>query len=267
MQTEDGQIIHECLNDEYAEFGLLVDKYKEGIYALAYSKLGNFHDAQDITQETFIKAYTKLRTLKHWDSFAIWLGAIANNLCKQLIRSRSRRPDRDFTEDHPSEIIDKISIESYQDNSVYQSLNDALESLPETYRQVLALHYFSGMKSMDIARMLGVSLRTVTERLRMGRERLKEEMIDIMSATFKEQKLPAGFTFRIVELVKRIRIHPVPTIKGLPWGLSIVTGIIITIMSINPALVNFNDVGTPIFAPLPAETKVLKVGEIPFDVV
>jgi RNA polymerase sigma factor (sigma-70 family) len=267
MQTEDGQIIHECLNGNPAEFGLLVDKYKEGIYALAYSRLGNFHDAQDITQETFIKAYTKLRTLKYWDSFAMWLGAIANNLCRQLIRSRSRRPDRDFAEDNPPEIIDTISIKSYQDNSVYQSLNDALESLPETYRQVLVLHYFSGMKSMEIARMLGVSLRTVTERLKMGREKLREEMITMMGATFREQKLPAGFTIRIVESVKRIRIHPASTTtKGLPWGLSIATGIITTVMIINLATVRFNEVGTPIFAPLPAETKVLKVGEIPVDV-
>jgi len=60
MQTGDGQIISQCLNGNPAIFGVLVDKYKEGIYAFVYSKLGNFHDAQDITQETFSKAYQKL---------------------------------------------------------------------------------------------------------------------------------------------------------------------------------------------------------------
>ena len=59
MQTEDGQIIYQCCNGDSAMFGFLVDKYREGVYALAYSKLGNFHDAQDITQETFIKAFRK----------------------------------------------------------------------------------------------------------------------------------------------------------------------------------------------------------------
>lgn len=48
MQTEDRQIIHQCLNGDTAMFGFLVDKYKEGVYALAYSRLHNFHDAQDV---------------------------------------------------------------------------------------------------------------------------------------------------------------------------------------------------------------------------
>jgi len=64
MRTEDGHIIYKCLNGDRVAYGLLVDKYKESIYALAYSKLGNFHDAEDVTQEVFIKAYQKLRTLK-----------------------------------------------------------------------------------------------------------------------------------------------------------------------------------------------------------
>ncbi len=69
MRTEDGYIIHKCLNGDKAAFGLLVDKYKASIYALAYTKLGNFHDAEDVTQEAFTKAYQKLRTLRRYDSF------------------------------------------------------------------------------------------------------------------------------------------------------------------------------------------------------
>ena len=72
MRTEDGYIIQKCLNGDVAAFGLLVDKYKGSVYALAYTKLGNFHDAQDITQEVFLKAYQKLRTLKQWDKFLSW---------------------------------------------------------------------------------------------------------------------------------------------------------------------------------------------------
>ena len=64
MRTEDGYVIQKCLDGEQAAFGLLVDKYKESVYALAYSKLGNFHDAEDVAQEVFIKAYEKLSTLK-----------------------------------------------------------------------------------------------------------------------------------------------------------------------------------------------------------
>ena len=53
MRTEDGHIIHRCLNGEPEAFGLLVDKYKEGIYAFVYARLQDFRDAQDVTQEVF----------------------------------------------------------------------------------------------------------------------------------------------------------------------------------------------------------------------
>jgi len=149
MQTEDGQIISQCLNGDSAMFGFLVEKYKEGVYALAYSKLGNFHDAQDITQEAFIKAFQKLRTLKQRDSFALWISAIANNLCKNFIRSISRRPDSEFTEDQSPNTVDHSSMDSYRGNILHESLQEALDSLPEVYRQVLILHYFSGYRNMD----------------------------------------------------------------------------------------------------------------------
>ena len=73
MRTEDGYVVQKCLNGDSAAFGLLVDKYRESIYGLAYSKLGDFHDAEDVTQEVFIRAYQKLRTLKRYDSFLAWL--------------------------------------------------------------------------------------------------------------------------------------------------------------------------------------------------
>lgn len=87
MRTEDGYLIHKCLSGESEAFGFLVAKYKEAVYALAYSKLRNFHDAEDIAQEVFIKAYRKLHTLKRSDSFSAWLYAITSNLCKDWIRA------------------------------------------------------------------------------------------------------------------------------------------------------------------------------------
>ena len=266
MQTEDRQIIAQCLNGDSAMFGFLVEKYKEGVYALAYSRLHNFHDAQDIAQEAFIKAYRKLHTLKHWDNFALWLSAITNNLCKNFIRSKSRRPDRELADEQSQEIIDHTSVNSYRESLADESLKEALDSLPLIYRQVLVLHYLSGYTSMDISHLLGISVRTVAERLRVGRERLKEEMVNMMSATLKEQRLPAGFTFKIVEMVKKIRINPITQSKSLPWGLSLATGIIITIFCLNPYMSYFSHIDTPAGAPLPSETKVLKTGEIPVDI-
>jgi RNA polymerase sigma factor (sigma-70 family) len=84
VRTEDGYIIYRCLNGDSTAFGFLVDKFKEGVYAFAYERLHNFHDAEDVAQEVFLKAYRSLRTLRRWDSFASWLYRIILNLFLRL---------------------------------------------------------------------------------------------------------------------------------------------------------------------------------------
>lgn len=132
MRTEDGSVIHRCLSGEPEAFGLLVDKYREGIYAFAYAKLRNFHDAQDITQEVFVQAYRDLRRLRRRESFVFWLYRIASMRCKMWIRTHSRRIDRDFIEDQDPKILEGLSMDSYRDDQVHGSLREALDLLSET---------------------------------------------------------------------------------------------------------------------------------------
>jgi RNA polymerase sigma factor (sigma-70 family) len=82
MQMTDREIIDKCLNDDPTAFGMLVDKYKAIVYALAYSKLHNFQDADDVTQESFIKAYQNLHTLSQEDDFQAWIYGITKDICK-----------------------------------------------------------------------------------------------------------------------------------------------------------------------------------------
>jgi RNA polymerase sigma factor (sigma-70 family) len=273
MRTEDGHIIRECLNGDSASFGLLVDKYKESIYALAYSRLRNFHDAEDITQDVFLKAYRNLRTLRRWDSFLVWIRSIAINLCKNRIRAQSRRPDAESIEDQETQILDKVSADFYSDeqssisrDEALDSLNKALESLPEVYQQVLTLHYLGGMSGEQMSQFLGISHANVRQRLSRARRQLREETLAMMSSTYEQQSLPAGFTFRIVEAVKHIKIHPVPRMAGLPWGLSFATGIIVAVLSLNPRISMQNSMSASTSSPLSAKAKVLKTGEIPVDI-
>jgi RNA polymerase sigma factor (sigma-70 family) len=267
MRIEDGHIIYKCLNGEPEAFGFIVDKYKESVYAFAYTKLHNFHDAEDITQEVFIKAFRKLKTLKSWDRLPAWLYAITANLCKDWIKNKSKRPDQDFVEDKDPKILESNSIDSYREGLIIDLLHDAIDSLPEIYRQVLVLHYLGDMNSFEIAEFIGMSPGSIRERLSRARTLLKKEMLEMMTATFEGQRLKAGFTFRIVETVKNIRINPVSTTNGLPWGLSLVTGILITILSLNPYTSIPIQLNTFSGSPLFSESRVLKVGEIPVDVV
>jgi len=266
MRTEDACIVQECLNGESEAFGILVDKYKAGIYAYVYSKLGDFQDSEDVTQEVFLEAYRGLRTLRRWESFSFWLYRIARNLCGNSIRARSKKPDREYIEDQDVITLGVFSINSYRENQMDESLREALGSLSEGYREVLMLRYFGGMNSVDIARSLGTSPTAVRKRLSRARAQLREEMSAMMDTAFEGQRLPATFTFRIVETVKRIRINPMPRMAGLPWGLSAAVGIVIAVLSLNPQMNTPADISFLAGSPLLIESKVSKTGEMPVDI-
>ncbi|MEK7397702.1 MAG: sigma-70 family RNA polymerase sigma factor [Candidatus Poribacteria bacterium] len=272
MRTEDGSIIRECINGDSASWGLLVDKYKASIFALAYSRLRNFQDAEDVTQEVFLKAYTSLRTIRHWDNFVVWLRSVTINLCKNKIREQTRR--RDIVPiKQDMEALENASLDSYQEeqflswrNEALDSLDKALDSLPEQYRQILTLHYLGGMKGEEISKFLSISHGTVRQRLSRARAMLKEEVLVMISTDYEQRKLSASFTFRIVEAVKKIRINPPSMIKGLPWGLSVGAGFLMILLSLGSHIqINLPDIAMGL--PLPNDMKILKVGEIPVDVV
>jgi RNA polymerase sigma factor (sigma-70 family) len=262
MHSEDGFIIQKCLNGEPEAFGLLVDKYKASIYAFVYAKLHNFHDAEDVTQETFIKAYQKLRDLRKWDSFLAWLYCIASDKCRKFVRSQSARPDREFIEDQN---FKDNWIDTHSENA-YDSLHDALGSLPDIYREVLTLHYLGGMNTNQIATFLRVSPEAIRQRLSRARTQLKEEVLAMMSGTLPQHRLQASFTFRVVEILKKIKIQPTSSIKGLPYGLSLGAGLIFAFLMFGQHIqVNLSNIAMGL--PLPSEMKVLKVGEIPVEAV
>ena len=263
MRTEDGDIIHKCLTGDTAAFGLLVDKYKASVYALAYAKLGNFHDAQDITQEVFLKAYQKLRTLKHWDKFLSWLYAITSNMCKDFLRAKAKRPDSEYIADQDTARLERRSLASYHEDEVYQSLHETLAMLPEIHRQVLTLHYLGGMSCREIGQFLGVSPHAIAMRLNRARSKLKKEMLTLMDTHFAQQKLNPAFTFNIVEVIKRTRIQPNPQTPLIPVGFAALSLLALTLLCLTVPFDQFPAIGNMVGAPIPSETEVTEVGEIP----
>ena len=267
MRTGDGHIIRKCLDGDAEAFGFLVDKYKSSLYAFIYARVGDFHDAEDLTQEVFLNAYEKLGTLKRWDNFFAWLYSIAANRCKNYWRSQSRRPDTEYVEDQDVVRLDLPSLEAYQKGLRYEALHDALASLSETHRQVLTLYYLGGMKSKEIAQFLGTSPETINMRLSRARSQLKEEMITMMTTTFAGQRLQPAFTFRVVEMIKGTKIQIAPTKTSLPWGISITGVLIVAFLSLTIPHSPIYPIGELIGSALPSETKVADVGVIPVDTV
>ena len=93
-REDDVQLIHDILSGNDAAFNALVEKYQKSVHSLVWQKISDFHYAEEITQDTFLQAYQKLRTLKDPRQFSGWLYVIANRLC--IDWTRKQRPTMHF---------------------------------------------------------------------------------------------------------------------------------------------------------------------------
>ena len=267
MHTDDGHIVHQCLSGNTGAFALLVDKYKARLFALVYAKVGQFEDAEDITQDVFLNAYRKLSTLRRWDNFYAWLYSIASNRCKEFHRAEKRRLDAAFLADQSENY--QADMDAHTEKLKNEQIHDALDSLPEIHRQVLVLRYMAGMRSKEIAQTLRVSPNTVNQRLMRARTQLKavlnEEMITMIPTAFAERKLQPGFTAQIIELIKGTQIQTAPHKTALPLGLSAAGGVILLLLSLSIPQSPLYPVGEWLGGPLPLNTRVVDDGEIAVD--
>ena len=93
MKVKNGRLVELALEGDEKAFGQLVKIYQNAVYATAFQIVGDFADAQDITQEVFVEAYIKLHQLRSPDRFAGWLRSVTMNTCRMWIRNRKSLPD------------------------------------------------------------------------------------------------------------------------------------------------------------------------------
>ena len=215
MAYSDAELIKRTLDGDETAFGFLVDKYKGGVHALAFRKVGNFHTAEDITQDTFLKAFQKLSTLKDWEHFPGWLYTIAARFCLMWHRKR-RLPTQPL--DTAEMGLNALAEAKFADEQTRQAVHDALEELPESQRTVLTLHYLGGMTCAEIARFIGTSRGAVLDRLYRARAQLKKELIQMIKQTLGAFQLPPSFTQHTMNRVDHVPSTPTPQSKPfLPW--------------------------------------------------
>lgn len=175
------QLIKDILAGDETAFNTLVRKYQKGIHALVWRNIGDFHFAEEITQDTFLKAYTNLSTLNDPSQFAGWLYTIANRLCINWIQ-RNKSTVQSL-EDTPASEIEQSFYRHYvldqheraATEVRYQRIENLLEKLPENEQTVITLYYLGEMTTKEIANLLGVSVNTITSRLQRARKRLRED--------------------------------------------------------------------------------------------
>jgi len=233
MKNSDTDLIQRSLDGDQQAFAELVEKYQKQIHALAWQKIGDFHIAQEITQDAFLTAYNKLATLTHHNSFAGWLYVIAVRKCKNW--HRKRKLTLQSLED-----TDPVELEEvYYSEYMTQQREDAakrkrravvqklLSTLQESDRTVVNLYYIAEMTCEEIGKFLGVSANTVRSRLHRARNKLRkdETMIKENLSSFQ---LPSQLTENIMKEISQKNPAVPSTSKPLiPLAVSAASAILV----------------------------------------
>jgi RNA polymerase sigma-70 factor (ECF subfamily) len=172
-QQIEAEIVARVLKGNRQEYALLVEEYKTPIYNLAYRMTGNSEDANDLTQEAFIRAYQYLWRYDPRRKFFTWLYTLALNLIRNHLRKNRR--DKSSAEVSASSLTDKnpspeeVLIED-------QEMSTYLLRLEDELRALLIMKYQQELSFEDIAHITGKSLSAVKMRIYRGLEKLKDMM-------------------------------------------------------------------------------------------
>ena len=181
MKNEDVDLIHRILAGDEAAFTALVKRHRKWIHSLAWREIGDFHAAQEITQDTFIQTLKSLPTLRDPNRFLGWLYVIAK---RQFIEWLRRKPiAMQSLDTMPTAELEMVSYTQYLEQKQTQASADGLREvverllrkLPESERSVMVLHYFNGLTCKEVSERLDISLNTVKSRLYRARKRLEQE--------------------------------------------------------------------------------------------
>jgi len=216
MAFSDETLIKQCLDGDSSAFGFLIDKYKGAVHALAYHKIGNYHDAEEIAQETFLKAYQRLSTLRNTSGFAGWLYVICANCCYDWMR-KWRKENVLSLDQLPRTEITSLSYARYSDNRIDESVRDALNALSESERTIVTLQLLGGLSCEEISRFLGISLSAAKMRLSRAKNQLKKEITGMLEQTWSKSQLGSGFTFQLMETIQRLSPFGIPEPNIRKW--------------------------------------------------
>lgn len=181
--AEDAQLVQETLAGNQASFQLLVERYQARMFALARNYTKSPVEMEDLVQETFLKAFTRLSSFQHQSSFYTWLYRIGTNTILDWMKRRGRSPVTSVEE--PELLGDAVRTKvvapdaRLQQGEIARITHAVLEELPEIFRTVLVMREFDEMAYQDIADVLGISIGTVESRLFRARARFKEKLLQL----------------------------------------------------------------------------------------
>jgi RNA polymerase sigma-70 factor (ECF subfamily) len=185
--ADDTCLVQETLAGNQASFQILVERYQSRLFSLARHYTRNQYEIEDVVQETFLKAYSRLDSFQHQSSFYTWIYRIAVNTVLDFLKRRGRSP---VTAVEDPELVESAAVSQpssrvmspdarLQREEIQQITAKILEGMPEIFRTVLVMREFEDMAYQDIADVLGISIGTVESRLFRARARFKDKLLQL----------------------------------------------------------------------------------------
>jgi len=186
---EERQLVRRAKTGDLEAYDELVRRYQERIYATIYHMTANHEDANDLAQETFIKAYQALKSFKGDSSFFTWIYRIAVNKTINFLKQRKNKThmslnDLDFNAEHDADLVALISEKTPRREvnliELQEKLNAAMQKLSEVHRLVVTLHDVQGMSHEEISRIMDCNTGTVRSRLFYARQQMQAYLSDYL---------------------------------------------------------------------------------------
>ena len=159
----------------FDDFELLVRYNQRMVYQIAYGVLGNAADAEDVTQDAFLRAHAKLTSLRDPERFRGWVCRIVRRLAFSRMRSETRTRRRE--ELATSDVVAVVDVEALAEAREFQTrVRREIDRLPEKLREALLLCAIEGLDSSAVSELLGIPEGTVRSRLHLARKQLLREL-------------------------------------------------------------------------------------------
>ncbi|MBS4201645.1 RNA polymerase sigma factor SigW [Bacillus sp. FJAT-49732] len=178
------QRIRDVLKGDQEAFGEIVELFKDKVFQLCYRMLGNRHEAEDIAQEAFVRAYVNIHSFNQGRKFSTWLYRIATNLC--IDRIRKKKPDyfldAELAGTEGLTMYSQIAAEGKSPDSEVETMElqeivqQEILRLPDKYRVVIVLRYIDDLSLNEISEVLEMPLGTVKTRIHRAREALRKQL-------------------------------------------------------------------------------------------
>ncbi|WP_042454368.1 RNA polymerase sigma factor SigW [Neobacillus dielmonensis] len=176
--------IKQVMKGDHDAFGDIVELYKNSIFQLCFRMLGNRHEAEDLAQEAFIRAFVNIESFNQDLKFSTWLYRIATNLC--IDRLRKKKPDyyldaevagteglTMYSQIPSNTPLPETEVESLE---LQETVQNEILKLPEKYRSAIVLKYIEDLSLNEISEILDLPLGTVKTRIHRGREALRQQL-------------------------------------------------------------------------------------------